>query len=189
MSAKTSTVSVPRDLERCINPPRVLSFNLKDDGSIPNNPKLPLLIYHQAIDLAERRDPASIFERLFAAHDWEGSWRNGIYTFHHYHSTTHEVLGIYNGSATVRFGGENGITQKLRYGDVVIIPAGVAHKNLGSSANLGVVGAYPGGQPWDMNYGRKGERPQADHNIAHAPFPEADPIYSHEGPIFQYWNS
>jgi uncharacterized protein YjlB len=167
----------------------VISFSLHDDGAIPNNEKLPLLIYHQALDLAERRDPASIFEKLFAVNGWQGSWRNGIYSFHHFHSTTHEVLGIYNGSATVRFGGENGITEKLRYGDVVIIPAGVAHKNIGSSANLGVVGAYPRGEPWDMNYGRRGERPQVDRNIANATFPEADPIYGPEGPLFQFWNS
>lgn len=188
MSEKSSTISVPREFERLVHPPQVLSVPTHDDGTIPNNPRFPVLIYHQAVDMTERRDAAAVFERLFAANDWKNAWRNGIYTFHHYHSTTHEVMGIYNGSATVRFGGEKGVTQKVRYGDVIIIPAGVAHKSLGSSANLGVVGAYPQGAEWDMNYGRPGERPQADHHIAAAPMPHTDPVYGPEGPMFQYWN-
>jgi long-chain acyl-CoA synthetase len=44
---------------------------------------------------------------------WSGTWRNGIYAFHHYHSTSHEVLGIAAGSAAVRFGGEGGATVRV----------------------------------------------------------------------------
>lgn len=43
-----------------------------------------------------------------------------------------------------------------------MIPAGVAHKNLGSTADFGVAGAYPEGQDWDINYGWPGGRPHAD---------------------------
>jgi len=38
---------------------------------------------------------------------------------------------------------------------VIIIPAGVAHKNLGSSAYFRCVGGYPPGQSWDMNFERQ----------------------------------
>ena len=78
------------------------------------------------------------------------AWRNGIYAHHHYHSTAHEVLGIVAGSVRVRLGGESGKTVELRAGDVVVIPAGVAHKSEGASPDLLVVGAYPGGKSPDM---------------------------------------
>jgi uncharacterized protein YjlB len=164
---------------------RVITFALKDDGMVPNS-RLPLLVYERALKLPAR-DPEESVGELFAANDWIGSWVNGIYSFHHYHSTAHEVLGCFGGSATVQFGGPSGITQKLHSGDVVIIPAGVAHKNLGASGDFGVVGAYPSGQRWDMCYGKPGERPRADENIARVPLPETDPVYGADGPLLAHW--
>ena len=80
----------------------------KDDGAIPNNPELPLLVYRRATTLADD-DPATVFEALFTANGWPAAWRNGIHPFHHFHSTAHEALGVYRGTATARFGGEGGI--------------------------------------------------------------------------------
>jgi uncharacterized protein YjlB len=157
----------------------------KDDGSIPNS-RYAVLLYRGAVDL-DAEDPASSLEKRFAKNGWTDSWRNGIYTFHHYHSTSHEVLGIYRGSATVRLGGEQGQDFILEAGDVVVIPAGVGHKNLGSSPRFGVVGAYPKGRQCDLLRGRPGERPQADHNIAAIPLPHEDPIYGHDGPLTRLW--
>lgn len=168
-----------------VNAPHVLSFELKDNGLIPNS-KFPLLIYQGAVRGATR-ESAPVFEELFTSNQWRGTWRDGIYTYHHYHSTTHEVLGIYSGSATVQFGGEGGHKQKLTAGDVVIIPAGVAHKNLGASSDFGVVGAYPDGRKWDMNYGQKSERPEADENISRVPVPKLDPVYGANGPLLEHW--
>lgn len=168
-----------------VNAPQVRAVVLKDDGVFPNN-ELPLLLYQNAVRLPPR-DPASAFEQLFTAHAWGKSWRNGIYSYHHYHSTAHEVLGVFSGTATVQLGGDGGITQQLRAGDVVLIPAGVAHKNLGASDDFGVVGAYPAGQNWDMNYGKPGERPRADDNIARVPLPNVDPVYGANGPLTEHW--
>ena len=84
---------------------------------------------------------------------WTGSWRNGIFDWHHYHLTTHEVLGCYAGHATVMLGGERGQRVELAAGDVVIIPAGCAHKRLAASGDFAVVGAYPGGAAPDMQKG------------------------------------
>jgi uncharacterized protein YjlB len=131
--------------------------------------------------------PATVFEALFGANQWGASWRNGVYGYHHYHSTAHEVLGVYGGAAQVQFGGERGLVLRVGPGDVVIIPAGVAHKNLGASQDFRVVGAYPRGQRWDMCYGKPGERPRADQNIARVPVPEADPVYGSDGPLIEHW--
>ncbi|MFZ1429866.1 MAG: cupin domain-containing protein, partial [Geminicoccaceae bacterium] len=118
------------------------SHRFTDDGQIPNHPDLPLLVYASILG-SDPGDRATAFEALFRQHGWGGMWRNGIYGFHHYHSTAHEVLGIAAGRAKVRFGGEHGTTLDIEAGDAVLIPAGVGHCNLGASADLLVVGAYP----------------------------------------------
>ena len=172
----------------CTPRPKVERHLLKDNGPIPNNPRLPLLIYRGVLSLPLDDAPA-VCEQIFAWWNWQGSWRDGIYPFHHYHSTSHEVLGIYAGHANVRLGGEGGggIEAVLSAGDVVVIPAGVGHCNLGASGDFGVVGAYPDGHTWDLLRGRPGERPQADRNIAALPLPIDDPLYGPDGPLRQVW--
>jgi uncharacterized protein YjlB len=162
-------------------------LNFKDDGFFPNSP-LSLLFYRDAIT-TDAKDPASIFEQRFAESDWTNSWRDGVYSFPHYHSTSHEVLGVYSGAATLRLGGEHGKNVEVHAGDVIVIPAGVAHQNVGASNDFGVVGAYPGGRQWDLLRGLPGESPKADHNIAALPMPAKDPIYGVEGPLREIWKS
>jgi uncharacterized protein YjlB len=160
-------------------------LNFKDDGIFPNSP-LPLLFYRQAL-VAGTEDPASIFEKRFAENHWTNSWRNGVYSFPHYHSTSHEVLGVYSGAANLRLGGEHGKNVEVHAGDVIVIPAGVAHQNIGASEDFGVVGAYPEGRDWDLLRGLPGERPKADRNIAALPTPDCDPIYGAKGQLGQIW--
>jgi uncharacterized protein YjlB len=110
-----------------------------------------------------------------------------VFGYHHYHSTAHEVLGIFRGHATVQFGGEQGVVLSVEKGDVVIIPAGVAHKNLECSRDFRAVGAYPDGQRPDTRYGKPGERPQVDSNIAQVPLPQADPVFGKQGELMTQW--
>jgi uncharacterized protein YjlB len=166
--------------------PKVILQTLTDDGVFPNNAKLPLIVYRGAVALPER-DPAAAFEALFAAHDWPPAWRYGIFGYHHYHSTAHEVLGVFRGRATLQFGGEPGVVLEVQTGDVVVLPAGVAHKSLDSSRGFCAVGAYPRGQQWDTCTGKPGERPRADANIAGVPLPQADPVYGPKGPLMTHW--
>ena len=158
---------------------------LADDGTFPNS-RLPLLVYAAVLDPASS-DPAATFEQRFQANGWPGAWRNGIFGFHHYHSTAHEVLGICRGRARIQFGGASGPVLDVSAGDVGVIPAGVAHKNMGAGAVFLVVGAYPEGQPWDMKYGRPGERPRSDENIRSTALPPADPVSGADGPLMQLW--
>lgn len=159
---------------------------LSEDGAIPNNPKLPLVIYRRACNCSGDNAAVDI-ARLLRRNDWSNSWRNGIYDYHHYHSIAHEVLIVVQGTVKVQFGGEHGVIRELEPGDAVVIPAGVAHKNLGSSHTLSVVGAYARGQNWDICYGRPEERPAADQRIARVSLPKTDPIYGAEGPLLQKW--
>lgn len=163
------------------------AHRLADDGRIPNNPDLPALLYRRAVPLAAD-DPARAFEDLFARHGWTGSWRNGIYPFHHFHSTAHEVLGIARGRVRARLGGEGGPSLELSAGDVVLLPAGTGHKNEGASPDLLVVGAYPEGQDPDLCRGRPGERPRALANIAAVPLPAVDPVHGPDGPLARLWH-
>ena len=169
-----------------MNSSQIVHQTLKDNGVFPNNEMLPLLVYRKALELPER-DPAALLGDVFEQNHWPGAWRNGIFGFHHYHSTAHEVLGIYGGEAEVQFGGDDGITLTVCTGDVVIIPAGVAHKNLGSSREFGVVGAYPQGQRPDTCYGKPQERARADRNITTLALPLADPVYGADGIVQRYW--
>ena len=165
---------------------RYTAHHLTDDGRIPNHPTLPLLIYAQALDVSSP-DPAAFAETVFRRNGWGGSWRNGIYDFHHYHSTAHEVLAVVCGEATVQLGGEDGITVTVLAGNVLVLPAGTGHKRLNASRNLLVVGAYPPGQEWDLCRGDPGERSQVLANIQAVPLPETDPIFGHEGPLVTAW--
>jgi uncharacterized protein YjlB len=155
---------------------------LEDDGIFPNNPR-PLLLYTGAVGT----DPQAI-EALFTSNDWPAAWRNGVYPYHHYHSTAHEALGVYSGSATVQFGGPDGAAVTIGAGDVAVIPAGVAHKCLERSPDFRVVGAYPRGQRWDMCYGKPGERPGADRRIAAVPDPASDPVRGGDGTLIRLWS-
>ncbi|HEV8246538.1 MAG TPA: cupin domain-containing protein [Polyangiaceae bacterium] len=166
---------------------RIVSLRLYEDAGFPNNASLPVLLYHQAFDLKDVDDPGALIERVFACHGWSNGWRSGIYDFHHYHSTAHEVLGCYAGKARVQLGGPSGPTLEFQRGDVLVIPAGVAHKNVEAGRSFRVVGAYANGADYDMNSGREGERPLADERIAQLPRPEADPVHGPSGPLLQHW--
>jgi len=174
-----------QEVQTLVNQFQVEAIQIQPNGNIPNS-ELPLLVYRRAVRL-QSDDPASVFEKLFEANGWSGSWRNGIYDYHHYHSTAHEVLGVYQGNATVNFGGEGGPITKVWPGDVVIIPAGVSHTNLGASPDFGVVGAYPKGQKVDMHHGKPEERTKAEANISKLPLPEQDPVEGGDGAFRRYW--
>ena len=168
--------------------PGVESYPLRDDGVVPNNPRLPLVLYRGAITGAGATGAANRIETLFRNHGWRGTWVDGIYSFHHYHATSHEVLGIARGAARVQFGGASGPVFDLTAGDAAAIPAGVAHCCLEAQGDFSVVGAYPAGQEsWDMKRDTAAERATALAQIPAVPLPLQDPIFGVEGPLLALW--
>jgi uncharacterized protein YjlB len=170
----------------------LLTFRFADAGAIPNNPRLPALVYKRvAYGEARPADPEALaiwFEKTWPAHGWRAAWRWGVYDFAHYHSTAHEVLGVYRGQASLRLGDSAGATLVVEAGDLIVLPAGTGHENLGSSADFHVVGGYPEGQSADLLRGRKGERPAADERIARVSPPKGDPLSGPAGPLVQAWS-
>jgi uncharacterized protein YjlB len=162
------------------------TFLFEDDGTIPNSP-LPLIVRRAAVT-PSANDPARAFEQTFARNGWTNAWRDGIYDYHHYHSTAHEVIGIAAGSATVRFGGEGGETVGLTAGDVAVIPAGVGHARIAQSGDLLVVGAYADGRDWDIVRDTDSAAiAAARRRIAQVPLPAADPVDGESGPLVKLW--
>ena len=160
-------------------------FIVKDDSIFPNN-SLPVLLYPQVLVLPKLFVGGAV-KKLFQDNGWKNNWKQGIYTYHHYHSITHEVLGICKGETLLLLGGEEGVTVFVQEGDVLIIPAGVAHINLGKENDVICVGGYPDGRDYDMNYGKPDERPKADHNIAALPLPHTDPVLGKKEGLLKIW--
>ena len=152
---------------------------LADDGTIPNNPRLPALLFRGAVASG---DPEAA-EALFARHGWPPAWRNGIYPYHHYHPDAHEALAVARGTVRVMLGGEGGQALDLSAGDVVVLPAGTGHRNLGASPDLMVIGAYPDGQSPTEYRGRPGEHDKAVAQITAVPDPPTEPVRGRAWPL------
>jgi uncharacterized protein YjlB len=163
-------------------------FRFADDGETPNHPRFPLLVYRGAVDLSGARDPAAIFEALFARNGWPPAWRNGVYGYRHFHPHAHEALGVARGTARVEFGGAKGAVLDLQAGDAAVLPAGTGHEGLSASADLVIVGAYPVGthrmaavRPSEIDHA------EAVRSIGHVPAPAMDPIFGDTGPLVAAW--
>ncbi|KZZ82596.1 MULTISPECIES: cupin domain-containing protein [Bacillaceae] len=161
---------------------RIETLHFKRSGMIPNHPSFPVLLYKGPI-----LEHASRIEELFNRNNWLNSWRNGIFPYHHYHSNSHEVLGVISGYAEVRIGGEDGQDIMIQTGDVIVLPAGTGHKKLSSSADFKVAGAYPEG----MNPDQYSESdPLLQETIAciqSVPIPVQDPVTGGIGPLHSHW--
>ena len=164
---------------------RFVSRIFHECGVFPNNENLPLVVFKSP--LKDARIVPEYFEKIFTDNGWPAAWRNGLYDFHHYHSRAHEVLGVYSGWVRACFGGPQGEILAAEKGDVIIIPAGVAHCNKGQSSDFKVVDGYPVGQPVDMMYGKPEERPQADRNISQVCLPTSGPVFGIDGLLMELW--
>ncbi|WP_026362772.1 cupin domain-containing protein [Methylopila sp. M107] len=160
-----------------------------DDGETPNYPTFPLLLHRGALDVSDGAG-APLVEALFGANGWGGMWRNGVYPYHHFHSSCHEALGVAAGWAEVQFGGEQGATVRLEAGDVAVLPAGTGHRLVDASSEFLIVGAYPPDQPYDLIRSGEASTRQlaaARERIAATPVPANDPVFGSEGGLRVLW--
>jgi uncharacterized protein YjlB len=154
-------------------------ISFETSAGIPNNPTLPVVVHHDVLEIVD--DPAAC-ERLFRSRGWGGTWRNGIFPFHHFHSNAHEALGIVSGSAQVTLGGPDGETLEVSAGDVLVLPAGTGHKREDGGSGLLVIGAYPQGQEnYDLRRGDPEKLAEARRKVAAVVLPDADPVLGTDG--------
>lgn len=161
------------------------TFLLAANDWVPNNARLPVLHYRAAIT-PDADDPAAAFERVFDSNGWPSEWRDGIFDYHHFHSTAHEVLGVSKGHATVILGGPGGRKLAIAAGDVVVLPAGTGHCLEQASDDFEVVGAYPAGQKWDIC--KHALTPDALRKMLALPIPASDPVAGKRGPLCTAWD-
>lgn len=148
--------------------------------AIPNNPKLPALVYRGGL--------TGDAESTFVDNGWGGTWRSSVFTFHHFHSTSHEALGVSRGWARLMLGGPQGEEVEVSSGDALVLPAGTGHKRVSSSDDFQVVGAYPPGQEdYDLLRGDPAELERAVANIEQAELPAMDPVAGEHGPLIELW--
>jgi uncharacterized protein YjlB len=160
-----------------------------DDGFVPNNPQLPLVIYRGAIDLIGVVGPEDAIEKVFRRNGWGDMWRNGIYPYVHYHSMIHEGLAIARGKARVRFGGNKGQEIELTQGDIAVLPAGTGHQCLSHTHDLMVIGAYPRTGRYDLCRDSKADHDKALLSIPQVPLPDTDPVFGKTGPLLRLWGN
>lgn len=160
---------------------------MQETDELPNNPGLPVLVYKEVLDVQTAAKHKQ-FQHCFEQNGWKGIWKNGLYDYHHFHPSSHEVLGIASGTVDLQLGGEGGKTLRLAAGDLLVLPAGTGHKRLTASGNLVIIGAYPAGQE---NYTICRHRNESTEDvmrmIAAVPLPETDPYYGPDGPLLKIW--
>jgi uncharacterized protein YjlB len=162
------------------------TLRLTRNGWMPNNEHFPVLLYRAAFS-PNIPDLASAMEAAFLRNGWPPQWRNGVYDFHHYHSTAHEVLGFAGGWGKIMLGGEGGHAITVHTGDVAVLPTGTGHCRLDASSDFLVIGAYPPGESWDICRSAPDAATLA--RMARVAFPASDPVHGPNGPLVQQWRS
>jgi uncharacterized protein YjlB len=162
----------------------VEAIHLEPHAWVPNNARLPVLVYRRAL-APGAQDLAKAFSERFAANGWPVQWLDGVFDYHHFHSTAHEVLGVFAGTAELILGGPGGRVLRLHAGDALLLPAGTGHCLLSLAGGFRVAGGYPRGQQWDIR--RDALTPPEWRAMQALGFPASDPVYGTQGPLIEHW--
>ncbi|ORY61369.1 uncharacterized protein BCR38DRAFT_439984 [Pseudomassariella vexata] len=181
-------------------------YHIKPTPHCPNN-RLPVLVYRGVLPTPLDEGTASEALQL---NGWvkKGTW--GTITVKHFHPNTHECYGIFQGASELVFGeggadeSGKGIRCHVRAGDVVVVPAGVAHASVATEEEGGTqnesgdghkpykyIGVYPEGAPhWRSELGNRmlsSEDEDLTNEVASVAAPSADPVYGPHGPLMDIW--
>ncbi|KAI9923821.1 hypothetical protein ASPWEDRAFT_27862 [Aspergillus wentii DTO 134E9] len=144
----------------------------------------PLMVYHGAFDAT----PDELTAHLEEVGEVVPQWVYSMYSQTHFHSTTHEVLGVVSGRARLCFGGDENpkrFEPTVQRGDFIIVPAGVGHRLLeeldAGEERFKMVGSYPYQKEWDMCYGQPGEEAKVK-GIQWLRWFRQDPFFGADGP-------
>ncbi|WP_191059331.1 hypothetical protein [Geminicoccus harenae] len=155
--------------------PETEQYQSRPVGMLPNS-RFPLLVHRAGIS----GGGVDAVKARFRQNGWLNNWTYpGIYTYPHFHSTTHECLGCAVGWMEVALFGRGGTKVRIEAGDVIVMPAGVSHQMTGSSADIVMVGGYPDGRDWDNMQEEQiteEERRAAAKRIMMLPIPARDPV-------------
>jgi len=167
--------------------PRLEILTFKPNGLVPNS-RFPVLIHRGVIRAEPGAEFADAVEATFRRNDWLNNWRElGVYDYYHFHSTSHEALGMARGTITLQLGGIGRTVVTLNPGDVVVLPAGTSHTRLDCSSDSLMVGGYPDGRDWDLIRDEElteAEARAAVKMIGSLPIPARDPA---TGEVMTLW--
>lgn len=93
------------------------------------------------------------------------------------------------GSATIGFGGDDGLVVDVRVGDVAVVPAGVGHKRLSASPGFQMAGGYPPGQQGDIVRPKDLADDELTARLAKVALPASDPVIGQAAGIVEIWRS
>lgn len=140
------------------------------------NSRFPLLVHRGGVPGG---GDDAILAR-FRENGWLNNWRYpGIYTYAHFHSTTHEALGCAAGWMEIVVFGKGGRRVRVEPGDAIVMPAGVSHEMVAKSDDNLMVGGYPDGRDWDNiqeEFLTEEDFRAAAKRIMMLPIPARDPV-------------
>lgn len=165
----------------------VQSFMIQENKPFPNS-TLPVLYYPASIQnkLTEGNASQEVLS-FFEQNGYTNGWVGSIYTYHHFHSNTHEVLACISGDAEVQLGGPDAEIYSFKAGDVLLLPAGVAHKLIKASEDFQIIGAYPDDKEPDMQKGDLKHYLEIKKRTRKVRVPEYDPVKSSQGGVIEHW--
>ena len=160
----------------------VKTFQFKDDGSIPNNQKCPVILYPEALKESPEKSNSVLIKTIGRKAGQMVSLTTIITTAIHM-----KFLVLSMDLRFLQLGGEQGTKVEMHQGDVVVLPAGTGHKRIQASSDFKIAGAYPDGMEHDLKKGNPDERPDVLENIQSVPLPDQDPVYGEQGPLLRLW--
>ena len=164
---------------------KVSTFTCEDDGVVPNNPALPVVLMAGAFECGAG---AHALMALFEANGWRRTWHYTVFDYQHYHPNAHEALAVASGWADIQIGGPRGDIHRVTEGDAMVLPAGTGHCRIDGRDDFSVVGGYPPGQEdREIVRGIIQNRKDAPERIAGLARPATDPVFGAEGPLIQAW--